>query len=77
MAEGKFSGGDGVTRRGVHHDDATVGGSIDINIINTHAGTADTDELVGGGEDLARDLGFGANEDGMDVANQGQELLRG
>ena len=48
---------------------------IDIDVVHPDAGSADADEPGGGGEDLAGDLGFGPDEDGMDVAHQGEELL--
>ena len=67
VGESELGGRDGVTRRGVHHDDATFGGGFDVDVVDAHAGTADADETMGGGEDFAGDLGLGADQDGVHV----------
>ena len=71
VGEGELGGRDGVARRGVHHDDATFGGGFDVDVVDAHAGTADADEAMGGGEDFAGDLRLGADQDGVHVRHEG------
>ena len=77
MGESQFGGCDGVARGGVHHDDAAFGGGIDVDVVDTYAGAADADEALGGGKDLAGDLGLGADQDGVHVHDKVQDLFRG
>ena len=58
VGEGKLGGRDGIARGGVHHDDAALGGGIDVDVVDPHPGAADADEALGGGEDFAGDLGL-------------------
>ena len=77
VGERQLGGGDGVARGGVHHDDAALGSGFDVDVVDAYAGAADADKAVGGGEDFAGDLGLGADQDGVDVRDQLQDLLRG
>jgi len=77
VGEGELGGRDGVARGRVHHDDAALGGGFDVDVVDAHAGAADADEALGGGEDFAGDLGLGADQDGVHVRDQAQDLLGG
>ncbi len=72
--KGQFGGGNGVAAGGVHHDDAALGGGIDIDIVHADAGAADDAEIGGGGDDLLGDLGLGADDHGVNVFHEGQQL---
>ena len=50
-------GGDRIAVRGIHDDDAALGGGGDVDIVDADPGAADDLELRRGGEQLGRDLG--------------------
>ena len=77
VGEGQLGGRDGVTRRGVHHDHAALSGGIHVDVVDADAGAADADQTGGGGEDFTGDLGLGADQDGVHVGDEGEDLLRG
>ena len=55
-ADGKLCNGDCVGTGRVHHDDAGVGGGIDIDVVDTHTGAANGAQFGCGLEELRVDL---------------------
>jgi len=76
LGKGQLGRRDGVARGRVHHDHATFGGSIDIDVVDAHAGPADDLEERRGGEHRSGDLGLGAHRDRVHVFDEFQNLLR-
>ena len=68
--------GDGVARGRVHHDHATLGGRIDIDIIDAHARPTDNLEQRRRGKNRRGDLGLRTHGDRVDVFDEFQNLLR-
>ena len=75
--EGVLSGGNGISRRGVHDDDAVVGGGIAVDIVHAYAGAADGFEIGGGSEDFRGDLRLGADHEAVVFADACDEFFRG
>ena len=67
---------DGIARRGVHHNHATLGGGLDIDVVHADAGTANNLEQRRGGKNRGGNLRFRAHRDRMHVLDQFQYLLR-
>jgi hypothetical protein len=72
--EAQFGGGHGIPARGVHHHRAVLRGGFDVHVIHAHAGAADHAQFRRGLNDLACDLGFGADDQRHRVSNDGQQF---
>ena len=72
--ERQLGGRNGVAVRRVHHDDAALGGGIDIHVVHADARAADHFEVGGGFHHLAVDLGLGANRERGGVLHQEEQF---
>lgn len=71
-----LGGGDGVGGRSINHQAAMLGGSGEIDVIDSDAGSSDDLESAGGGlEDLARDLSAATDDEGVAERDLSAELL--
>ena len=70
-----LGGGNGVSSWSVHDDDPVGIGRIAIDIVNADSGSADGLELGCRRENLRRDLGLGADDEGIVVSNNLDEFL--
>jgi hypothetical protein len=66
-----LGGGDQIRRRRVDDEHAAVGGSGDVDVVHADAGAADDLEARAGLEQLRRDLGAAAHDEGVVL---GQDL---
>src|SRR5262249_16021421 len=66
--------GDGIPSGGVHHDDASLGGGFDVDIINPDASTANDTQLFGCLDNCLGDFGFGTNQQGDGVVHQWEQF---
>src|SRR5689334_21373853 len=71
-----FGRGHTVAAGGVHHDYAARGRGGDVNVVHSRAGAAYDFELVGGADDLGRDLGLTADNQGVVIADDPLQLFR-
>ncbi|MBA7675758.1 hypothetical protein ES703_83995 [subsurface metagenome] len=71
-----LGGGDGVAGGGVDHDDAVLGGFVDSDVVHADAGAGDDLQLFAGPNDISRDLGLAAHNEGVVVADGGNKLFR-
>ena len=71
-----LGGGDGVAGRGVDHDDAVLGGFVDIYVIHADSGAGDDLQLFARLNDIGRDLGLAAHNQGVVVADGGHQFIR-
>ncbi len=53
--------------RGVDHDDAALGGGVDVDVVDADAGAADDDEVLGRFEHFSGDFGLAAHRQGFVV----------
>ena len=67
QGEGVLGGGDCVAAGGVHDNHAVLGGSLDVDIVDTDSGTADDLEVLGGLENLGSDLGLAADDQPVEL----------
>jgi D-3-phosphoglycerate dehydrogenase len=74
QAAGELGGGDDVGGRGVDDHHAGLGGGGDVDVVQAHTGAGDDLQLLGRGDGLGVHLGGGADEDGVDVGDRGQQL---
>ncbi len=72
--ESEFGGGYGISAGGIHDHDAVLGSGFDVDIIDADAGAADDLEVGGGFDDCAGDFGFGADDEGGYVLEEGQQF---
>ena len=70
-----FGGGDGISAWGIHDDDATFGGGIDIDIIDSDACASDDFEMGSGVNDLGGGFGFAADDEAVKFADDGEEFI--
>ena len=75
--EGVLGGGDGVAGGRVHDDHAVAVGGVTVDVVHADSGAADGFELFRGGEDLGSDLGLGADDERVVVADDGDQLIGG
>ena len=75
--EGQFGRGDGVAGRGVHHHDASLGRRRNIHVVHADAGAAHDAEHGGRFQDRLVYLGLTADDDGLHISEQGQQLRFG
>jgi hypothetical protein len=59
-----FRGGNGVSARGVHHNNAALRGRVDVDIVHPDAGPADGFEVFACRNDVSTDLGLAADDEG-------------
>src|SRR5712692_1527202 len=74
---GQLGGGDGVAAGRVHDHHAVLRGRFDIDVIDPDAGAAHDFQMRSGLDYLARDLRFGADDQGVGVGDQRQEFRFG
>ena len=72
--EGQLGGGDGVAAGCVHHDDAALGGRLDIDVIGPHAGAAHDAEFRRGLDEVFRHFGLRTHNHRRHVAHQWQQF---
>ena len=77
QAHGLLGGGDDVGGGGVAHDDAGLGGGLDVDVVHAHARAADDAQLRSRGDDLARDVRGGAHHERIVVGDGLDKLIRG
>ncbi len=73
--DGVLGGGDRIAEGRVHHDDALLGRSRDIDIVDADAGAADDLEVLGRRDDLLGDLGGRADGEAIIVADDLEQLV--
>ena len=73
--DGMFSRRDGIAEGRVHHDDAALGGSRNVDIVDADAGAADDLEIGRSGDQLFRRLGGGTDGEAIIVADDLGELF--
>ena len=76
VGKGELGGRDRVATRGIHDDDAALGGGINIHVVHADAGAADDFQQRRGGENVAADLGLRADGDRVNIFDQLQHLRR-
>ena len=74
--EGMLGGGNRVAAGGVHHHHAVVGGGSAVDVVHAHAGAAEHLEVLGGGENLGRDLRLGADDQAVVITDDFEQLFR-
>ena len=74
--EGVLGGGDGVATRRVHDDDAALGGSFEVDVVDARAGAGDDLEAPGVGEGGGRDLRLAAYDQAL-VVREGLAQVAG
>ena len=74
-AHGLLGGGHDVRRRSVADDHAAVGGGGHIDVVDAHARAADDLEVRARLDDLARDLGARAHDEGVVAGDRLDQLL--
>ena len=77
MRDGQFGGGDGVPGGRVDDDDATVGGRLDIDVVDANAGAADDPQSVRRLDHAPGDLCRAAHEQGVVLRDGGDEIVLG
>ncbi len=75
QGKGVFRGGDRVAARGVHHDHAVVGGGRAVDIVHADSRAADGLEVFRGSEYFGGDLGIGADDQAVVVADDFQQFI--
>jgi hypothetical protein len=73
--DGVLGGGDGIAERRVHHHHTLRGRGRNINIVDADAGAADHLQVRGSVQDVARDLGRGADREAVIAADDLLELV--
>ena len=76
QGEGVLGGGNRVAARRVHHDHAVVGGGGAVDVVDADAGAADGFEVLRRGENFGGDLGFGADDEAVVVADDLEKFVR-
>ena len=76
QGNGVLGGGDGIALGGVDDDDATFGGSIEVDIVDADTGAADDLEIRCSLDDLAGDAAGTADNDGLVGADRSPQLIR-
>jgi len=66
--------GNNIPTWGIDHNYPMLSGSIDIDIINSYAGSGYDFKVFGGGEDDRGDFGLGTNYEGIVEWNLGDEI---
>ncbi len=56
-----LGGGDGVAAGRVHHDDAVLGGGVDVHVVDPYTSTTDDLQILSGLKNLGRDLSLAAD----------------
>ena len=75
MAMACSAGGDGVAEGRVHDDDPFLGAGGHVDVVDAAAGAGHGLELAGGGENLFRNLGGGADGEAVILADDFGELV--
>ena len=70
-----FRGGNRVSARGVHDDNATLGGGVDVHIVHPDPGAADGFEVFRRGDDVSPHLGLAANDKGGKFRDNFEQFL--
>ena len=74
---GMLGGGHGVAHGGVDHGHAGPGGGVQVNVVHADAGARHYLEVAPGGDDGLGDPGFAADDQGVIIADGGDQFVRG
>jgi hypothetical protein len=72
-----LGGGDDIGLRGVGDDDSLAGGRVDVDVVDPHAGPGDDLQPLGLGQQVGVELGGGADQDRVVVADPLGQLVLG
>ena len=70
-----LGGRDGVSAGCVHHDDATLGGGLDVHVVHSHAGPSDGLEVFRCGDDTGIHLGLTADDEGGVIGDDLEQFV--
>jgi hypothetical protein len=71
-----LSGGDGIPRGGIDHNDTPARRLVHIDVVNTDTGPTDYLKLAAGGDYLSSDLRLTAHQQTIVVTDNGHKLFR-
>ena len=69
-------GRDGIPPRGIHDDNPAPGGRIDIDVVHADTGATDDFEIGRRLDHLGGHLGFTADHQRVELANDGEQFIR-
>ena len=72
-----LGGGHRVAHGGVDHGHAGPGGGVQVDVVHADAGARHYLEVAPGGDDGLGDAGFAADDQGVIIANGGDQFVRG
>ena len=76
-SESVLGGGNGVSRRGVHHDDPAACRCGLVDVVDADSGAADGAELVCGFDDFGGNRGLRADDKGIVISDIGEDFVFG
>ena len=74
---GMLGGGHRIAHGGVDHGHAGAGGGVQVDIVHADAGAGHYLEVAPGGDDSIGDAGFAADNQGIIIADGGDQFVRG